>query len=157
VSQELVDRLLRLISSAEQTIAESVALIAAASRLSAKTDSYPPLVAVEPPGFPGEYDFSLVRTVHGHTVRVAVGGEVDMATSPHVAAALREAVTYPETATVVVNLRSVSFLDATGVRALLAARSFAIEHGVRLYLTDPSEAAVRVLRVAGVHGFLTDQ
>ena len=75
-----------------------------------------------------------------------ISGEIDIATCR----AMREALaTGPGPAHLEVDMSAVTFIDASGIGVLLAARREAMEAGGSLILRAPSWA---VLRVAGVLG-----
>ena len=78
--------------------------------------------------------------------RYSLYGELDMATAPQ----LRELddVHGP----LLLDLNGVSFLDSTGLTALLTARDGALAAGGSLQLTGTSTAVVRLLDIAGLSG-----
>jgi anti-sigma B factor antagonist len=77
---------------------------------------------------------------------LCVSGEVDLLTSPRLAAAVAGAVTggLPD---VVVDLARVEFIDVTGIRVLESAAGQARDAGGSLALRSPSRAVRRVLDV----------
>jgi len=89
------------------------------------------------------------------TVRVAVAGEVDLAT----ATALRDSVlrTLHEQDPVVleIDLAGVTFLDCAGIGALVAARNTAVQIGCRLRVTHPRPIVRLVLDLTGLLDVLT--
>lgn len=80
-------------------------------------------------------------------VELVVEGELDMATSDRLRAAgetaLREGARH-----LVLDLAQVSFIDSTGVGALVAIRKLAIDHEAALTLRDPSQPARRILELS---------
>jgi anti-anti-sigma regulatory factor len=74
------------------------------------------------------------------TARVAVAGEVDLATTP----VLRD-----------VDLAGVTFLDCTGLGALVAVRNAAIRAGGQMRVSHPQPIVRRVLKVTGLLGVFT--
>lgn len=81
---------------------------------------------------------------------VALAGEVDTSTAPLVAGALTAV---PDGVTVRLALTDVTYLDSSGVRALVAARR---ELGDRFAVTDPSHAVRRVLELSGVDDLVVE-
>ncbi len=75
-----------------------------------------------------------------------VSGEVDMST----AARLAEALGQFANGSVVVDLTDVTFLDSSGVAALLAARKRLERRGVELSVESASPAALHILQLVGV-------
>ncbi|MFD8153151.1 STAS domain-containing protein [Streptomyces sp. NPDC059720] len=67
------------------------------------------------------------------TTRLAVVGELDVFTSPHLAAAVQQCLER-RPARLVTDLSAVSFCDAAGVSALVAARGICHESGTQLVL-----------------------
>lgn len=81
--------------------------------------------------------------------RVTVTGELDAATAPDLAAALRPLVAEPATS-VVVNMSDVSFMDSSGLRALIGAAHDAKTAGGSVVLVAVSAAVNRLLEVTGL-------
>ena len=80
-------------------------------------------------------------------VTVAISGEIDIATSP----AMRDALaTGPGPAHLEVDMSAVTFMDASGIGVLLAARQRAVDGGGSLTLRAPSWAVLRVTGVLGL-------
>jgi anti-anti-sigma factor len=78
-------------------------------------------------------------------VIVCVGGEIDVATAPFVEDAI---VTQLERRHhTVADLAEVTFMDASGIGALMRAEQTARRRGVRLTVADPSKPVARVLHL----------
>jgi len=92
---------------------------------------------------------------HGSVLTVAISGDVDLATSPVMRAALNEAVTTPGVTAVDVDLSAVGFLDSSGISALLNGRRDADEHGVAFRVTGTQAGPRRVLEMTGVWAHLS--
>jgi anti-sigma B factor antagonist len=91
---------------------------------------------------------ALLRvTVTGATV--AVKGDLDLSTAPLLDRALREAVD-PAPARVDLDMRELSFLDASGVSVILRAWHLAEDRGTRLRLVGPGPFVRRVLEITRV-------
>ena len=82
-------------------------------------------------------------------VFVAPTGEIDMATAPMLARDLQTAIR-EHPARVLIDLSNVSFLDSSGINALVRAKHLADGFGVELVLESPNETCQRVLKVAGL-------
>ncbi len=93
---------------------------------------------------------------HG-VLRLAVTGEIDLSTSELLVAAVRDAIAVGQIAELVVDLGKVTFLDSTGISALVAGRNLAGERGVAYVVINPHDMVRRVLDVAGVLATLTGQ
>lgn len=85
----------------------------------------------------------------GLEVSVVVTGEVDMASAPALTRDLQTAIR-EHPARVVLEMSGVSFLDSSGINALVRAKHLADGFGVTLVLDSPTEACQRVLKLAGV-------
>jgi anti-sigma B factor antagonist len=83
---------------------------------------------------------------------VHLAGEVDLQTSPQLESALREA--QLDASLVVLDAREVTFIDSSGVHAILDASEACEWGGARLMLV-PSAAVERILELAGVRDRLT--
>jgi anti-sigma B factor antagonist len=80
---------------------------------------------------------------------LALAGEIDLATAPglrrELAALIGEA-----HSRAVVDLSAVTFIDASGLSELVAARRNAAQSDVEIVLVDPSPACRRILEVTGL-------
>jgi anti-sigma B factor antagonist len=98
-------------------------------------------------------DDLVVEVRHlGTSVEIAVSGELDIASAPalrrQIADMLRDR---PEIA--VVDLRGVTFIDSSGLHALLASRGHALAAGSRLVVIRPTGPADRAFELAGLDSF----
>jgi anti-sigma B factor antagonist len=92
-------------------------------------------------------DLDLSPTPYG--ARLTIGGELDLATTPRVRAALASlALTTGET--LVVDLSDVTFMDSTGLAVFLGLQRDLRARGIRLLTACPEGAARLVVEVAGV-------
>lgn len=85
---------------------------------------------------------------NGCTV-VAVAGEIDLATAASFQEALGEAIA-AEPAGIVVDLSAVTFMDSTGMGALVRARRRADEHGRSVALVGATAGVRRILDLTGL-------
>lgn len=107
-------------------------------------------MAVPPPEF-------RVATVHVNgSTSVELGGEIDLATAAELGARL-EAVIDASTGAVTVDLAHVTFLDSSGLKALMSAHRRLRAEGRRLTLRNPSEMVSRLFTVSGVTATLDVQ
>ncbi|MFC0527645.1 STAS domain-containing protein [Phytohabitans kaempferiae] len=95
-------------------------------------------------------EFSIARRVVNRVLRIEVIGEVDMNSSDELATATRTAITTDDLAGIVVDLGKVSFMDSSGIRALLLQQEHAREYGVGYRIENPSPQVRRVLEITGV-------
>ena len=98
-------------------------------------------------------DTRVVET--GSTVVVALSGELDLATAPQLRACLAPLVTgatAPDE--LVLDLSELTFLDASGISALLTVQRALAGRGGRLALRSPSRLVRRVVRVLDLDGLL---
>ncbi|HEX8648798.1 MAG TPA: STAS domain-containing protein, partial [Thermoleophilaceae bacterium] len=79
-------------------------------------------------------------------VHIALSGELDLATAPKLEDELRSA-EERGAGVIFLDLRPLSFMDSSGLRALLAADSRAREGGRRLVLVRGDERVQRVLKI----------
>ncbi|HEY3670057.1 MAG TPA: STAS domain-containing protein [Acidimicrobiia bacterium] len=80
---------------------------------------------------------------------IAVAGDVDIATAPELRGALMSV-----PGDVTVDLADVSFMDSSGLNALIAGRKHATAIGHRFVVRDEPELVERAMRVTGVYEFL---
>lgn len=95
--------------------------------------------------------FPAVPWQDATAVRIAVAGEIDLATSPQVQAVMLAGI---EAATpsgdVNVDLANVTFLDASGVRVLITGREAARCRGVGFTVYNAQSAVQRVFDILGL-------
>lgn len=93
--------------------------------------------------------FSLEEQVlDAGCLQIRVGGELDLATSDRLVASLDRALA--SRAHVVLNLEQCSFLDSTGIAAIVWARRRLAELGRGLYAVGAEGAVARVLEITGL-------
>lgn len=80
------------------------------------------------------------------SVHVELSGELDLASAPKLEDELKH-VEDGGPSVIVLDLRALSFMDSSGLRALLAADARAKEAGRRLVLVRGDERVQRVLRI----------
>jgi anti-sigma B factor antagonist len=84
-----------------------------------------------------------------HTVTVALHGEVDVLTVDQVRMALAEATTaHPPL--IVVDLADLSFIDSTGLGAIISGFQRARDEGVAFRLANPTRGVRQVLVLSGL-------
>jgi anti-sigma B factor antagonist len=88
-------------------------------------------------------------------VRVALSGELDIASAPLLEEAL-DAVIANGFLAVMVDLRELTFIDSSGLRALLRARARADTSGKGLILVGASDAAQRLFELTGTQFLLAE-
>ncbi|MDQ1704398.1 MAG: anti-sigma factor antagonist [Frankiaceae bacterium] len=92
-----------------------------------------------------------VQSEHaGDSVRLSVSGELDLLTEPVLVGRVRDELSSADVNEVVIDLRAVSFIDSSGLRALLVCRGDVQRHASRLRLAVGTGAAARLFEVAGV-------
>jgi anti-sigma B factor antagonist len=104
-----------------------------------------------------EEDFTVDVRREGERAQVAVTGELDIATVPRLAAAMRE---HDDLRVVVLDLRALSFLDTSGLRAVIDEDVRATADGRRLQILRGPAAVQRVFALAGVEDrlpFVTEE
>jgi anti-sigma B factor antagonist len=95
-------------------------------------------------------DLSLTESTIESQLVVAVHGDVDVHSAPHLRDRLIAAIDAGATA-VVVDLTDVAFIDSTGLGALVAARNHAEERQASLRLVCSSERLLKLFRITGLH------
>ncbi|GAA2372694.1 hypothetical protein Cme02nite_01240 [Catellatospora methionotrophica] len=97
--------------------------------------------------------FAVRRQVHEDRVVVWLQGEIDLMVADRLLSELHAAV--EQSPEIEVDLAEVTFLDSTGIRALLNAHAAALRLGHRIYVTNASGIVMQVLEVTGVDSLLT--
>jgi stage II sporulation protein AA (anti-sigma F factor antagonist) len=87
-------------------------------------------------------------------VLVTVSGEIDLAGAPILADALAEVLRPPAPQLVLVDLRDVSFLDSSGINALIDAHHQALTSSAHLRICGANQAVSNPLEVMGMTDYL---
>jgi anti-anti-sigma factor len=99
-------------------------------------------------------DHLALHLVHrGGELVVELVGEIDVATASMVETALGDALTADTTehlSAIRIDLSRVTFLDSTGLSALVTAKNLAAKADVSMTVVDPSRVARRVLELTGL-------
>jgi anti-sigma B factor antagonist len=82
--------------------------------------------------------------------RITVWGDIDVATVARLNAALTDAITGPRIRIVILDLKHVTFMDASGAKALVVARALAEDRGRFVVVERWSPRVIRVLQLCGV-------
>ena len=98
--------------------------------------------------------FSVVTYPTSIGLRLAVSGEIDIATVDRLTAEL-DAALARRVPTIVVDLIGVTFMASAGVTALLNAYRRATADGIPLVVTNCGSTVERVLEITGVYKVLT--
>lgn len=88
----------------------------------------------------------LTTETAGATVRLALTGELDIAGVARVEQEL-ERIEQESPATIVLDLRALTFMDSTGLRVIVAADSRAREQERRLVIVRGSDTVQRIIRM----------
>ena len=97
--------------------------------------------------------FAISVTRNGASTRIVPTGELDIATSPALERAIAEATADPG-AELVLDLRELTFMDSTGLRALAQTNARADEDGFSLTIWRGSRQIERVLEISGLGALL---
>ena len=93
---------------------------------------------------------SLHTYQESDAVRVAVSGELDLSSALVFEEELRRIERSSELPLLVLDLRSLKFMDSTGLRLILSAHARAINRGRKLAIVEGGEAIRRIFRLTGV-------
>jgi len=99
-------------------------------------------------------DFDVAAAIDGSLARVVVNGELDSSSAPRLIAMIQD-VAGPPVRSIELDCNGVTFLDSTGVRALIVTRNEAAHMGVNLVVVHPSSPVTRVIEMTGLVGLLT--
>jgi anti-sigma B factor antagonist len=90
-------------------------------------------------------DIRMGTVEQGAGVQLTVGGELDLATARRFVLAAQEALTGRSHTTLVVKMSTVTFIDASGIGALMSIRNHARLNDNRVAVTEPSPCVRRLL------------
>ncbi len=97
------------------------------------------------------FDLKVVRS--DRTTHIAPSGELDIATAPEFEQAIAEATAEPG-AKVVLDLRELTFMDSTGLRALAQTNARAEKDDFHLAIVRGPRQIERVLEISGLSDLL---
>jgi anti-sigma B factor antagonist len=101
-------------------------------------------------------DLSLDRRTHGSWAVVEVGGELDLYTAPNFRESVLEAAGDAESPKVIIDFRSLGFIDSSGLGAIVACLKHLRERGGDLALAAPEGSGLRrLLDLTGLDRVLT--
>jgi anti-sigma B factor antagonist len=83
-------------------------------------------------------------------VTLAVSGEIDLDNADHVKTAITGALNEPHVRDLVVDLARLTYIDSTGVSALIAGHRLAQQRQVTFRVANPRGTVERVLSVLGL-------
>ncbi|WP_158566956.1 STAS domain-containing protein [Actinomadura craniellae] len=93
--------------------------------------------------------------LHGRSVVVRIGGELDLATAATLDDAVGQAVSLVEPPNVIIDLGDLTFCDSTGLDAFIRAARSVEALGGRMILTDVPPVCTKILRITGLDRFFT--
>jgi anti-sigma B factor antagonist len=102
------------------------------------------------PQYPS-FDLDVHRS--GDHIRIAVRGELDVATAPALEQTLQE-LAREEGVRLVVDLRGLSFMDSTGLRLLVQVDALARRDGISLLVVRGPEPIARLFEMSGLDQLL---
>jgi anti-anti-sigma factor len=94
-----------------------------------------------------------VRT-DGDGFLITISGEIDLFNEHHVVSAARSALCRTPCETVTVDLAGVTFMDCSGLAALLTVKSECEQRSALLAITNPSSAIRHLVKLAKLDGVL---
>lgn len=97
------------------------------------------------------------HAVNDGVLRLAIAGEVDLANSDLLTEAISSLITAGHVAELIIDLDQVTFLDSSGIHALVRGRKLAEAFGIAYLITNPRKTVRQVLDITGVLRLLTEQ
>jgi anti-anti-sigma factor len=98
-------------------------------------------------------DFEVRDRTRGDTGVLALIGELDLASRGVLADAISQACA-GGSARVILDIRTLEFIDSTGLREIVAGKAVCEEHGCRFLISDGRPRVERVFEIAGVFDLL---
>jgi anti-anti-sigma factor len=99
--------------------------------------------------------FDLTTTAIGGLTRIDAAGDLDLVSAPRLEEELRRVIARSEGSDVLLDLRAVSFIDSSGLRAILVGSRAAAAAGITLRLCPGDGQVLRVIELAQVGDHLT--
>ena len=104
-----------------------------------------------------EFSVRVDTNTSADECRLAVSGEVDIDTADGLSQAGLLAVAEHSTRTLVVDLQEVTFMDSTGLKAMLTMRDGATTAGTRMLLRNVSAQVQKILTITGLDQVLASE
>jgi anti-sigma B factor antagonist len=105
--------------------------------------------------WPERPEFALQFSRQDAHVLVAVEGELDADSAPMLQQRLSDLIESQGNLSIVVDLRSTTFIDSSGLTVLVTAHNWLQARGGQLRLFGPRRSAHKVLQISGLHRLLT--
>jgi anti-sigma B factor antagonist len=103
-------------------------------------------------------NFSTAQhTVDDGVLRLAITGEVDLATADLLTDAITNVITGGHVAELIIDLDEVTFLDASGISSLIRGRNLAAAFDIAYHVANAHDMVHRVLDITGVLGRLAER
>jgi anti-anti-sigma factor len=102
-----------------------------------------------------EFDVAVSPGPDGKTV-FKVDGVLDLQSKTDLLAACHPVLDRPETSGLILDLGSVSFMDSSGLGALIELNNEAIKTGRSFAIRDPSKGVARILEITGLTDIWND-
>jgi len=102
-----------------------------------------------------EFEIDVTTSADGMCATVTLAGEVDMASAHEIDAVVAVVAGWSETAEVIVDLSRVTFIDSTGIAALLRCRQELDDARIGFGLVGARGMPLTVLEITGVLPFLS--
>lgn len=99
--------------------------------------------------------FVVTKSPDLQTAHLAVSGEIDMSNSGALEETIADALMVRSVTTLVIDLAELTFLDSSGIKALLTGYHIATEQGATFRVDNPRGIVHRTLVVTGVLDILT--
>jgi stage II sporulation protein AA (anti-sigma F factor antagonist) len=99
------------------------------------------------------HQFVVDVMICSNCIEARVRGELDPATAPELERKLVDVIVEQRPDQVVVDLADLTFMDSSGIKALVRLRAMLVGSGSHLVLQRPRDAVCRVLELAGLRGF----
>jgi len=101
------------------------------------------------------FDIELTRSEDSARAVLTISGEIDMATAPEIDDAVALIAGRAETTDVVIDLTDVTFIDSSGIAALLRCRKLMDEAQIGFNVTGTRGMPLTVLEITGVLSYLS--
>lgn len=98
--------------------------------------------------------FNATTTEDAFASVIALEGDLDMATTPTLQAAVLGALD-SDVRSIVLDMQELAFIDSSGLRTIVGLHERARRTGVKMVLRSPSPLALRIFTITGQDGILT--
>ena len=92
--------------------------------------------------------------LHKNTLFISLDGELDEHTAEYTRVNLDNAMAQTRAAQIIIDLANLRFMDSTGIGVLIGRYKKMKDHGIPIYISNPSRQAERIFNMTGLYSLM---